>query len=209
METIGQRIKRFRERLDISQTELAQRCGWGSQSRIGNYEANIRKVSVEDAVVIASSLKISPGELLFGTSDTGSFMGSGEQQLPLVHYDQVSMFTDPNQLLAPDNISEYIAYSGIMSELGFAFRMQGDAMKPEFMDGDIIVIDPMVAPSPGEFTIACVEGRETIFRKYRLKSKGSFELIPLNSDYPAIDSDEYPVIIIGTMVEQRITRRKR
>lgn len=47
METVGQRIKMLRERLRLSQADLAEKCGWGYQSRVGNYETGSRKVSVE------------------------------------------------------------------------------------------------------------------------------------------------------------------
>ncbi|MGJ0578039.1 LexA family protein [Xenorhabdus bovienii] len=209
MVTIGQRIKLFREKRDISQSELAQRCGWGSQSRIGNYEANIRKVGVEDAVVIASALHVSPGELLFGTPDNDTFIEIGEKHLPLVSYAQANKFTDPDQLLTPEEVTEYVTYNGAVSDVGFAFRIAGDSMEPDFMLGDTIIVDPMVAPTPGEFVIANDEENEAVFRKYRLKSQGSFELVPLNNDYPIIDSDKQYVTIIGTMIEQRIHRRKR
>lgn len=64
-ESVGQRVKRLREHLQISQVELAARCGWESQSRIGNYETGVRKVNAEDAEIIARVLGVTPGELLF------------------------------------------------------------------------------------------------------------------------------------------------
>lgn len=36
-----------------------------------------------------------------------------------------------------------------------------------------------------------------------------FELVPLNSDYPTLSSENTPLMIIGTMIEHRIYRRKR
>ena len=34
METLGQRIKRLRKSKSLSQQQLAEACGWSSQSRI-------------------------------------------------------------------------------------------------------------------------------------------------------------------------------
>ena len=100
-------------------------------------------------------------------------------------------------------------YDGPISEVAFALKIKGDSMEPEFKEGDTIIIDPMVAPHPGEFVIAKNGDHEATFKKYRLKANGSFELVPLNPDYPTIDSDIQPVKIIGTMIEHRIHRRKR
>ncbi len=69
---IGMRIKRFREQLGLSQAALAERCGWSSQSRIGNYESGSRNVSADDAVILANALDVTPAELMFGPTDCAS-----------------------------------------------------------------------------------------------------------------------------------------
>lgn len=209
METVGQRIKRLREALKISQAELATRCGWASQSRIGNYETDSRKVNVEDAVVIASALKVSPGELLFGTPDNAVFINQRGRNLPLVSYVQAGTFTEADNLLSPEGVLETITFDENISELGFALRVKGDSMEPEFREGDTVIIDPAVAPLPGEFVVAKNGDHEATFKKYRPKANGFFELVPLNQDYPTIDSEHQALQIIGTMIEHRIHRRKR
>lgn len=209
METVGQRIKRLREDLKLSQAELAEKCGWGYQSRVGNYETGVRKVNVEDAVVIASALKVSPGELLFGTPDNAVFINQKGRSIPLVSFVQAGTFTEADNLFFPEDIETTIVFDENISELGFALRIKGDSMEPEFKEGDTIVIDPAVAPSPGEFVVAKNGDHEATFKKYRLKANGAFELVPLNPDYPTIDSEQQQVQIIGTMVEHRIHRRKR
>ncbi|MFS1584054.1 MAG: helix-turn-helix domain-containing protein [Candidatus Arsenophonus phytopathogenicus] len=66
---IAKRLKLLRERANLSQRELANLCGWASQSRIGNYESAIRSISAEDAAVIGEALGVEPAFLLFGTKD--------------------------------------------------------------------------------------------------------------------------------------------
>ncbi|WP_368913482.1 helix-turn-helix transcriptional regulator [Mixta calida] len=46
----------FRRAAGVSQTELAQRCGWVSQARIGNYENGKRHPSLKDCRKIVSAL---------------------------------------------------------------------------------------------------------------------------------------------------------
>lgn len=71
---VGQNIKRLRMNAGIkSQAELANLCGWKSQSRVGNYEAGTRAVSAIDAEILAKVLGVSPADILYGNScDTGS-----------------------------------------------------------------------------------------------------------------------------------------
>lgn len=58
METLGQRIKRLRNRKGISQQALAEACGWASQSRIGNYESGTRTPSLSDLRLLAPALGV-------------------------------------------------------------------------------------------------------------------------------------------------------
>ncbi|MEI8631439.1 helix-turn-helix transcriptional regulator [Vibrio sp. PP-XX7] len=61
---VGLRLKRFRETTGLSQRALADKCGWGA-SRIGNYEAGVRSIDLDDAEVIAAALEIKAQQLLF------------------------------------------------------------------------------------------------------------------------------------------------
>lgn len=67
---VGQNIKRLRLNAGIkSQAELANLCGWKSQSRVGNYEAGTRAVSAIDAEILAKVLGVSPAEILYGNAN--------------------------------------------------------------------------------------------------------------------------------------------
>ncbi|EAS6352178.1 helix-turn-helix domain-containing protein [Salmonella enterica] len=209
METVGQRIKHLREKLKLSQAELAAKCGWDYQSRVGNYETGARKVSVEDAVILSSILNVTPGELLFGTPDNAEFITPGLRPVPLVSYVQAGMFTAPDYLMPPGDVEEFIHIDSPASPLVFALKVKGDSMEPEFREGDTIIVDPEVYPHPGEFVVAKNGDHEATFKKFREKPAGGFELVPLNPDYAVLDSDKHNITIIGTMIEHRIHRRKR
>lgn len=99
------------------------------------------------------------------------------------------------------------------SERAFALQIQGDSMLPDFKPGDRVVIDPKVAPLPGDFVVAKTDDGEATFKKYRprgLDATGTmvFELVPMNADYPSLRSDITAVRIIGTMIEHRTYRAR-
>lgn len=70
METIGTRIKKIRRALGMTQTELAEKCGYEGQSRIAGYEAmgkkNGREPTFADVCIIADALDVHPSVLYFG-----------------------------------------------------------------------------------------------------------------------------------------------
>ena len=87
-------------------------------------------------------------------------------------------------------------------------------MEPEFKEGDTIIIDPDIKPSPGDYVVARNADQEATFKKYRPRGRNAqgidvIELVPLNEDYPILRSDVSPLEIIGTLVEHRRYRKAR
>lgn len=81
-------------------------------------------------------------------------------------------------------------------------------MEPRFHEGDVVVIDPTVVPSPGKFVVANDRTGEATFRQYRsggINEKGEnvYELWPLNPSYAPMRSDRQFLAIVGTMIEHR------
>lgn len=100
------------------------------------------------------------------------------------------------------------------SRWAFFLEIKGDSMLPEFRPGDRVLIDPEVAPSPGDFVAARNTRQEATFKKYRVRGINEsgheiFELVPLNDDYPVLRSDERHLKVIGTMIEHRRKFRRK
>ncbi|AIR90752.1 XRE family transcriptional regulator [Pseudomonas cremoricolorata] len=66
-ESLSQRIKRLRNACGLSQAQLAEACGWKSQSRVGNYEAGTREPTLADISAMAAALGVDPSQLLLDT----------------------------------------------------------------------------------------------------------------------------------------------
>lgn len=65
--SIGNRIKVLREERRISQTTLGELCGWDRpQTRISNYEKDLRTPKPEDALVLAKVLHSTAAYIMFG-----------------------------------------------------------------------------------------------------------------------------------------------
>jgi DNA polymerase V len=74
----------------------------------------------------------------------------------------------------------------------FALMVLGDSMAPEFVEGEIIIVEPDGQVGEGSFVIAQVAGEWT-FRQLARGATG-WELRALNPAYPAIDLDDLTTV---------------
>lgn len=83
----------------------------------------------------------------------------------------------------PIAVADEPAGSGCSEAEAFALMVLGDSMAPEFVEGDIVIIEPEGLAVDGSYVLAQTDG-EWIFRQ--LAQVGPlWELRPLNPAYPA------------------------
>ncbi len=66
----------------------------------------------------------------------------------------------------------------------FALMVLGDSMAPEFLEGEIVVIEPAGEARDGSYVLARVDD-DWIFRQLRRDGAG-WQLAPLNASYPVV-----------------------
>ncbi|MDO1515730.1 S24 family peptidase [Neisseria sp. MVDL18-041461] len=210
MKTIGERIRKLRKDMNLTQQDLAKKLKDVSHVAISQWESNTTKPNAENLYELSALFGCDFGWLLKGgegeTTNVKLISSITATQIPILSYDDIRNL---------DVATPFIPITGdfIISELKnsestFAFTLKGDSMANEFLEGDTIFIDIAVKPEPGEFVLARV-GDDVLFRKYKIDNIGQFSLQPLNLDYPTISSNEAEIQIIGILVEHRIYRRKR
>lgn len=216
--TLGRRIRARREAVGLTQEKLAAKCGV-SRAAVAQWEAGVTRPSLDNLVKAAEALSVWLSWLTVGDQSLpdgpNPFAGGTARQplLPVVDYSRAGDWdaTAPPTSPAPDAA---IATDLVLSACAFALVIADDSMAPEFRDGDKIIIDPDVPPQPGDLIIAKLDRDEqATFRKYRPRAEGdgptTFELVPLNPDWPAITvGADNPGRIIGTLVEHRRYRRR-
>lgn len=209
--SLAERVKKRRLELGLSQAEVAEKAGIKQQSWASIEDGKTLKP--RNIVGISEALKCDPSWLMNG----GVFLPVSEvntRRIPLISYVQAGELAIKSPIEAFDGSFEYVMTDMDWSQYTFALRIVGDSMEPDFKAGDVIIVDPEVEPTPGEFVVAKNGEHEATFKKYRPTfigedGKQHFELVPLNNDYPTMNSAVRHIQIIGTMVEHRIYRRKR
>lgn len=135
-------------------------------------------------------------------------------RIPIISYVQAGCWTESVECRDLDGSIKYITTDLDVGHRTFAAEIQGDSMQPEFVEGDVVLIDPDEPYRPGDYVMAKNGEHEATFKKY--KSRGHtaegrelFDLVPLNDSYPTLHSDISQIKIIGTMVEHRRCRRRK
>ncbi|MDE8035758.1 XRE family transcriptional regulator [Actinobacillus equuli subsp. equuli] len=170
--------------------------------------------STANIYLLAKFLAVTPEWLTYGIGNVIP-AAIGTTKVPLISYVQAGAWTGIDDFRETCGDYEYILTDLDVSGDAFALKIKGDSMEPEFIGGDIVIIDPRVEPHAGEFVAAINGDYEATFKKYRpledLDEYGRqhFELVPLNPDWHSMSSLKQEIRIIGTMVEHRIYRRKR
>lgn len=170
--------------------------------------------STANIYLLAKFLAVTPEWLTYGIGNVIP-AAIGTTKVPLISYVQAGAWTGIDDFRETCGDYEYILTDLDVSGDAFALKIKGDSMEPEFIEGDIVIIDLKVEPHAGEFVAAINGDYEATFKKYRpledLDEYGRqhFELVPLNPDWHSMSSLKQEIRIIGTMVEHRIYRRKR
>ena len=204
--TFSERIQIARKQAKLTQKELADRVGI-SQTAVHKLECG-RSKSSRRAVTIALTCGVDPIWLDTGRGDM-SLIGStpgmtqaeltkaaedGEihraplfARLPLISWEDASRSCEePAESFHP-KAEAWIPVAPKSSDRTFALCVPDDSMKPEFQEGEIIIVDPMLPGKHNQFLVARMEGDTTATFKQLMVTGNKTYLKPLNSRYPLID----------------------
>ncbi|WP_151812985.1 LexA family protein [Acinetobacter junii] len=130
------------------------------------------------------------------------------KKIPLLDYVQAGHFHDVGYDGLNPLGSSWTTYESIRPECVFSLKVEGLSMAPDFMPGDEIVVDGALEAKPGALVIAQEVQHgiaRTTFKKYRVIGVNEFgvdviELVPLNKDFPTLNSNQIEISIIGVVV---------
>lgn len=133
--------------------------------------------------------------------------------IPVISSAQAGALRDMDTPYPPGAGYAYEYTDQQLSKWAFALDVEGVSMMPEFRPGDRIIIEPEIAPNPGDFVVARNGTDQATFKKYRprgIDGSGNmvFELVPLNDDYATLRSDTEHLTVIGVMTEHRKKYRR-
>lgn len=159
-ESIGDRARRRREALGVSQEQLAARLDGVSQQALSALESNkTRRPGY--ILTLARALRVSPGWLETGSGPMepeprpgGRLMAASQEALDLPVYATIER-AEGGMLLRPEPTRWTRRPPMLLGvgNIGFAVEMIGDEMDEVVREGDIVVVHPQLAPAKGHLCL--------------------------------------------------------
>lgn len=208
---LGDRIKQKRAENNLSQSDLADLCGWeNGRARVSNYEQNIREPGTDDIIKIANALKVDAGWLQFGEASS-SLSEVKNQQKPTRNYRVYPLLT-PDEVISwlleyklPTTRSvEMLPSITEASEKSFNIDITDDAssavftLNRTFFRRLTALIDPDVKPDSNSIVWVQINEGDYKLRQY-IKDGSDIYLKAFEPQYPLIKF-ENDMKILGTMV---------
>lgn len=214
-----ERIQQKLEEKNLKQADIARATG-KSTAAVTKWLKGDNIPKAENLKAIAKLLNVSDEWLLTGKGDEQAskkidlgesnvtFVNTPLVQVPLLDYVQAGLFHE----VGYDGINplgtSWTTYEGARPECVFSLKVEGLSMAPEFMPGDEIIVDGSLEAKPGSLVIAQEVQHgiaRTTFKKYRIIGVNEFgvdiiELVPLNTDFPTLNSLQIEISIIGVVV---------
>jgi SOS-response transcriptional repressor LexA len=122
-------------------------------------------------------------------------------RVPLISWVQAGDWSEVIDQFQAGFTEEWVNTGGPVGSHGFALKVQGDSMEPEFVEGDIIIVDPERDPVSGQFVVAKNGEGEATFKRFMMDGSRIY-LVPLNRRYPVVEVTENNVKIVGVVVEK-------
>lgn len=210
--TPSARLKRFRERAGLTQSELAERVGLSEQT-ISNYEARPEAykngIPIKNAMRIADVLGVAWEEILLGHRkqpqemaiqnpeldvsssksnlgrDTSVFAATGFERVPV--YGSIAAGPPDSQFT---DVLEWVEMPKKNGTARWGRPVKGDSMLPEFEPGDIAIFQERPWQH-GDAVHAFCNGEDAF--KIAWREGGQVYLRSMNEDCPDIDAEGWTV----------------
>ena len=215
MKEMNERLSELRSAAKLTQNTVAKTVGV-SRAAVTQWENGLTKPKGEYIHALAKLYGCTTGYILHGEGpEVGNVIPAslGLRKIPVISYVQAGAWTETCDRRLHDGATEYIQTDIDLGKMSFALEVRGDSMKPDILEGDVVIVDPDVQPVPGDYVVAKNGSHEATIKRYRPRGTNEageeyFELVPANPDYPSIRSDHSQVMIIGVVMERRVRRRK-
>lgn len=197
METQGQRIKRVRRQLNLTQRDLANAAGI-SPSAISEMERdNTKSIRPQHLFLIARAMRRNAEWLATGRGP--ELLGAANTEpgpdlvttVPLISWVAAGQWEDIVDNYQPGEGEAMIPTTKKVGPRAFCVRVRGDSMldpmgRRSYPDGSLIIVDPDVTIYNGAPAVVRLEDSEEATFKIYVEDTGRRYLKPLNPQYPTL-----------------------
>lgn len=183
-------IKKQRQQLNLTQTELAQKLGYADKSMIAKIEKGQVDLPQSKIIAFADALETTPG-LLMGWSESNAQNDITDNADNLYKIDKIKLpllgiVACGEPIYADEDRESYIMV-GTDMKADFCLKCQGDSMiNARIYDGDIVFVRKQDIVNNGEIAVVIIDDEATLKRFYYYKEQNLVILKPENPKYEDI-----------------------
>lgn len=194
-------LKIARKAANMTQAEVAKIVGI-TQNGYSYWENGKAKIDHESLTKLANVFGVTTDFLVGITEDAESkiakipVLGSVPAGIPLEAIEDIKDWEDiPASMVSSGK--EY-----------FALQVQGDSMWPDYLPGDVVIVQKTPSCASGDDCVVYVNGYDATLKQVKLGADGSVSLVPRNQSYPPRtysreEVTSLPITIAGVVVELR------
>ena len=157
LEELGRRLREARIKHGYSQQQLAEILG-KSKQLVSAWERGTAEITSMTLAMVANRLQCDANYLLLGTNPSdvqrqGPALARGLSVPKILTADVVDLAAGRFDVLSANvRISTYFK----CSEASFAYELVDEAMAPQFLEGELVVVDPSRPMYPGSLVAVVV-----------------------------------------------------
>lgn len=208
---IGERIKATREKLDLTQSDIANELGL-NKSTIQRYETGkIDSLKLPVVEAIARFLGVNPAWLI-GKSEEKQLTKYLSNALPaeteFVNIPILGSVSAGLGCLADNEVIGHDPWSASSIKQGHNYivlKVSGDSMYPSLIENDLVLIQCQNTIDSGRIAVVTINGDEGVIKKVKYGSDW-IELHSINPMYPVRrfeDEDVELIRVMGLVVESK------
>ena len=183
----------------VSQSMISLLINGKREGKRDKVEALFKELGLSYADVYGEGIEISgavPEEVAFRHRS---------RNVPLISWVQAGQWMEVEDTFHPGDGDGYILADNV-SRSAFALRVVGDSMEPEFIEGDIVIVDPEIQVNSGDYVVAKIKNNEggngeATMKKFLVDGDRIY-LKPLNKEYKMMDMTGKNFCIVGCVVQK-------
>lgn len=180
-------IKRRRQQLKMTQTDLALKMGYADKSMIAKIEKGNVDLPQSKILAFANALETTPGELMGWDYETEATETVGNiYKLDKIKLPMLGKVACGEPIFADEDRESYIM---VGTDIGadFCLQCQGDSMiNARIHDGDIVFVKKTDIVENGEIAVVIIDDEATLKRFFYYREQNLVILKPENPKYQDI-----------------------
>ena len=179
--TMYERIKYLREKLEMTQQDLADKTGYKTASAVNKIELGLRDLNQRKIIAFAEALHVTPAYLLNGSDDQPKNAIPASGLVPIV-----GTIPAGYPVLAETDIIGYQIAPVKNTDEYFYLRVSGDSMiNKGIVDGCLVLIHKQETADNGQIVACRVNGDDSTLKIFQQQGDTVF-LLPANPAYNPI-----------------------